>query len=95
MQFIDVPLWEDPVTIRREVFMIENQDATVTCAYCGDMMEGAALFSTNHGRVFNGWCSKRLFLNNRAPIGSVPSDMDWLASKGWTPVDSHDKAHWA
>lgn len=93
--FIDVPLWEDPVIVKLERYMIVNEDGSATCEYCGDSMPNSAMFHTNHGSVFNGWCAKRLFLNNRAPIGSVPEDMEWLASKGWTPVDSHDKANWA
>lgn len=98
--FIQEPLWTEPVVksrwdLMREANEIHNPDGTVTCRHCGETEANDCIFDINHSAVFNGWCSKRLFLNQRAPIGSVPEDMEWLNEHGWGVVDAHDKANWA
>jgi hypothetical protein len=36
------------------------------CFHCGEVSGKFFIHTTNHGMVFNGSCSKRLFINNRA-----------------------------
>jgi hypothetical protein len=60
------------------------------CHHCGEWSPNKYLLDTNHGRVFNGWCSKRLLLNNQGRAEAV----EWLKSYGWEQCDSHDPANW-
>lgn len=39
-------------------------DTELTCEHCGETM-AAGLIWTNHNIVWNGWCSKRLFVTKR------------------------------
>ncbi len=66
--FIHEPLFEiDPPTEStyepEELWFILDADGQKVCPHCG---ESGGFITNDHGKVFNGWCAKRLFLNGRA-----------------------------
>lgn len=61
------------------------------CYHCGEWSPNKYLLAINHGRVFNGWCGKRLLLNRQAHSEAV----EWLSSHGWVQCDEHDQTNWA
>lgn len=66
--FIHEPLFEidpstEPTYEPQDDWFIRHEDGTQECPHCHDIDHAMWI---NHGRVFNGWCSKRLFLNSRA-----------------------------
>ncbi len=74
----------------------------VICAHCGEESPNRYLSETNHGIVFNGWCSKRLHLNSWAKPGTwaeqheeqFTTSTEWLSVRGWVACDEHDRANW-
>lgn len=72
------------------------------CTHCGEWSRNAYLDSTNHGIVFNGWCSKRFWLNSWAKPGTwaeehkeqFETSTAWLAEHGWVACDEHDRGNW-
>lgn len=68
----------------------ELNSTPAQCHHCGEWSPNDYLRRTNHGRVFNGWCSKRLLLNNQGRAEAL----EWLQSHGWERCDAHDPANW-
>lgn len=68
----------------------EERSKPKQCHHCGEWSPNRYLLDTNHGRVFNGWCSKRLLLNNQGRAEAV----EWLKSHGWEQCDAHDHTNW-
>lgn len=74
----------------------------VQCGHCGEWSPNQYLSDTNHGIIFNGWCSKRLHLNSWAKPGTWASQHEeqfemstaWLSSRGWVACDEHDRTNW-
>lgn len=76
---------EEALKARQEINSQPHQ-----CHHCGEWSLNKYLLDTNHGRVFNGWCSKRLLLNNQGNSDAV----GWLESHGWILCDAHDQTNW-
>jgi hypothetical protein len=74
----------------------------VACPECGEISPNAYLREVNHGTVFNGWCHKRLIMNDWAKPGTwaeqhtnqFETASKWLAARGWKPCDQFDSANW-
>lgn len=73
--------------------VIRDLKELIECDFCHEQMP-RALFDTNHGLIFNGWCIKAMMFHNRVH-SNHPEEIAWLQKHGIDPRKSRfDESHW-